>query len=99
VAVVDCPSAYAIESVHHLAQIVVLASLTDELREPPRAGERHVVVAWPVGSDGPKHHSACALYDATGRVLAIADAVWIEHETTPRSAAEPLDSLPVLSRY
>ena len=77
-AVLDCPSAYAIESVDHRAQIVVLASLTVELRERPRAGERHIVGAWPVGSDGRKHHSASALYDATGRVLAVADALWIE---------------------
>ena len=98
-AVLDCPSAYAIESVDHRAQIVVLASLTVELRERPRAGERHVVAAWPVGSDGRKHHSASALYDATGRVLAVADASGSSHETPPCSAAEPLDSLPiVLSR-
>jgi hypothetical protein len=76
--VVDCPSAYAIESVDHLAQVVVLASLTVELRERPRGGERHVVVAWPVGSHGRKHHSASALYDATGPVLAVADALWID---------------------
>ena len=98
-AVLDCPSALAIESVDHRAQIVVLASLTVELRERPRAGERHVVAAWPVGSDGRKHHSASALYDATGRVLAVADASGSSYETPPRSAAEPLDSLPiVLSR-
>ena len=98
-AVLDCPSALAIESVDHRAQIVVLASLTVELRERPRAGERHVVAAWPVGSDGRKHHSASALYDATGRVLAVADASESSYETPPRSAAEPLDSLPiVLSR-
>ena len=60
-AVLDCPSALAIESVDHRAQIVVLASLTVELRERPRAGERHVVAAWPVGSDGREHHSASAL--------------------------------------
>ena len=77
-AVLDCPSAYAIESVDHRAQIVVLASLTVELRERPRAGERHVVAAWPVSSDGRKHHSASALYDATGRVLAVADSLWVE---------------------
>jgi len=77
-AVLDCPSAYAIESVDHVTQIVVLASLTVELRERPRAGERHVVAAWPVGSEGRKHHSGSALYSATGRVLAVADALWIE---------------------
>ena len=77
-AVLDCPSAYAIESVDHVTQVVVLASLTVELRERPRAGERHVVAAWPVASDGRKHRSASALYDATGRALAVADALWIE---------------------
>ena len=77
-AVLDCPSAYAIESVDHRAQVVVLASLTVELRERPRAGEPHVVAAWPVGSEGRKHHSASALYDAAGRVLAVADSLWIE---------------------
>ena len=63
-AVLDCPSAYAIESVDHRTQIVVLASLTVELRQRPRVGERHVVAAWPVGSDGRKHRAASALYDA-----------------------------------
>ena len=77
-AVLDCPSAYAIESVDHVTQIVVLASLTVELRERPRAGEHHVVAAWPVGSEGRKHRSASALYSATGRVLAVADSRWIE---------------------
>jgi hypothetical protein len=77
-AVLDCPSAYAIESVDHRKQIVVLASLTVELRQRPRAGERHVVAAWPVSSEGRKHHSASALYDEAGRVLAIADSLWIE---------------------
>ena len=77
-AVLDCPSAYAIESVDHRTQIVVLASLTVELRQRPRAGEPHVVVAWPVGSDGRNHHSASALYNATGEVLAVADSLWIE---------------------
>jgi hypothetical protein len=77
-AVLDCPSAYAIQSVDHRTQIVVLASLTVELRQRPRAGKRHVVAAWPVGSDGRKHRSGSALYDAAGGVLAVADAVWIE---------------------
>ncbi|HUJ34834.1 MAG TPA: hypothetical protein VLW51_06465 [Solirubrobacteraceae bacterium] len=74
----DCPSAYAIASVDHRTQIVVLASLTVELRERPRAGEPHVVAAWPVGGEGRKHHSASALYDDPGHVLAVADSLWIE---------------------
>ncbi len=77
-AVLDCPGAYAIQSVDHRTEIVVLASLTVELRQRPRAGERHVAAAWPVGSDGRKHRSGSALYDAAGGVLAVADALWIE---------------------
>ena len=91
-AVLDCPSAYAIESVDHRAQIVVLASLTVELRERPRAGERHVVAAWPVSSDGRKHHSASALYDASGASSRSPTHSGSSYETPPRSAAEPLDS-------
>ena len=60
-AVLDCPSAYAIECVYDRTQIVVLASLTVEVRQRPRAGERHVVAAWPVASDGGSTTSLCAL--------------------------------------
>jgi hypothetical protein len=77
-AVLDCPGAYAIESVDHRTQMVVLASLTVELRERPCAGEPHVVAAWSVDSAGRKHHSASALYDEAGRVLAVADSLRIE---------------------
>jgi hypothetical protein len=73
-AVLDCPSAYAIASVDHRTQMVVLASLTVELRERPRAGEPHVVAAWPVAGEGRKHHSASALYDDPGHVLPVADS-------------------------
>jgi hypothetical protein len=60
-AVLDCPSAYAIESVDHRTQIVVLASLTLELRERPRSGERHVVAAWPVQRGPQAPRGLCAL--------------------------------------
>jgi hypothetical protein len=60
-AVLDCPSAYAIASVDHGTQIVVLAALTVELRQPPRAGEPHVVAAWPVGSEAQAPLGLCAL--------------------------------------
>jgi len=63
----------------------------NSLRERPRIGERHVVAAWPGASDGRKHHSASALYDATARVLAVADALWIELRDPAAFGAEPLD--------
>ena len=87
-AVLDCPSAYAIESVDHRAQIVVLASLTVELRERPRAGERHVVAAWPVAATA---GSTTRLLRSTTRRDASSPSPTHSGsscETPPRSAAE-----------
>jgi hypothetical protein len=73
-AALDCPTAFVCD----FDRMGVLASLTLDVREAPAPGEAHVVAAWPVGRDGRKHHAASALYDAGGRVLAVADALWIE---------------------
>jgi hypothetical protein len=45
---------------------------------PVRAGERYVVMAWPVGGGGRKHFAGSAVFDHTGEVRASASAVWIE---------------------
>ena len=94
-AVLDCPGAYAIESVDHVTQIVVLASLTVELREQPRAGERHVLAAWPVATDGRKHHSASALDDERGRLSPSPTPSGSSWATQPRSTAETESSTDV----
>jgi hypothetical protein len=42
-----------------------------------------VVAAWSVSADGRKHVSAGALYDASGRAVAVSEALWIEPKDPP----------------
>jgi hypothetical protein len=56
----------------------VLARLHARVERPVRAGEPHALLAWPLGVDGRKRHAGSALFDAEGRLLAAARALWIE---------------------
>jgi hypothetical protein len=75
-AALDCPGAYATGALGRGA--VVLGRLTAEVRRVPRAGERCVVVGWPLASDGRKHHAGTALFGEDDGVIGVARAVWIE---------------------
>jgi hypothetical protein len=55
----------------------VLARLSASLEEPARAGAPHVVLAWALGREGRKLHSASALLDGEGTIVARARALWI----------------------
>jgi hypothetical protein len=73
-AALDCPTGHACA----IETPAVLARLAVRRLAPVRAGEAHVVAAWPLARDGRKHHSAGCLYDAAGTPLAVAEALWIE---------------------
>lgn len=73
-AALDCPGAWALG---FAGRPMVLGTMTAEVRELPEPGAAHVVVAWPQGVEGRKHHSGTALYTEDGRLLARADAIWI----------------------
>src|SRR5450755_262414 len=96
-AVLDRPSAYAFESVDHVLQIVVLASRTVELRERPRVGpaaRRRCVTG-----RRPRPHaplSFCALRRNGTRSRRRRRPLVRATRPRPRSAAEPLDSLPIV---
>jgi hypothetical protein len=75
-AALDCPSAAAV--VPPGAPAHVLGTFTARLERPVRAGEPHVCMAWPLRSDGRKKWAASAVLDASGRVCALAEALWIE---------------------
>jgi hypothetical protein len=74
-AALDCPSfvppfwAYA---------PVLLGRLTAEQLEPVPTGESLVAVSWPLEIEGRKLHSASAVLDGDGQVLARARALWIQ---------------------
>jgi len=78
-AALDCPGAYATGMFGR--GTVVLGRLTARVDRVPGAGQECVVVAWPLGSDGRKHAAGTALFAASGDLLGIASALWIE----PRS--------------
>jgi len=77
-AALDCPS-YA-PGLWDVQRPSLLARLHAELLSPVALGQPVVAVGWALGSEGRKHHTASALLDADGGLLARARALWI----TPR---------------
>jgi hypothetical protein len=78
-AALDCPGAYATGVPGR--GTVVLGQLTARVDRVPGAGEECVVVARHLGSDGRKHGALTALFGASGELLGLARALWIEPRT------------------
>lgn len=74
-AALDCPGAYAVEVGRRGNP--VLGRLTARVEHLPHAGERCVVMGWPLGADGRKLHAGTAVLGDDGRVLGAARAIWI----------------------
>jgi hypothetical protein len=73
-AALDCPGAWA-SGIG--GREMVLGTMTAAVRDLPRVGEPHVVMAWPRGQSDRKYYSGTCLYAADGRLLAEANAVWL----------------------
>lgn len=73
-AALDCPGGW---SVLLPGRPMVLGRMACRIDELPAAGEPHVVQGWALGGEGRKALTGSALYDASGRVLAVAQATWI----------------------
>ena len=58
--------------------ISLLGRLTAERLREIEVGERLAVVGWPLGHEGRKRHTATAIVDADGEIVARAMATWIE---------------------
>jgi hypothetical protein len=76
-AVLDCPTYFALYMNGDLP-MSVLARLTARIDAPVVAGEEHVVIAWPIGTDGRKRHAGSAVLSPKGEFLAVARALLIE---------------------
>jgi hypothetical protein len=76
-AVLDCPTYFALYMEGDLP-LSVLARLTARIDAPIAAGQEHVVIAWPIGTEGRKHHAGSAVLSADGAALAVARALLIE---------------------
>ena len=79
-AVLDCPTYFAVYVGQELP-MSVLARLTARIDAPVRAGEEHVVMAWPLEVDGRKRLAGAAVLSADGKPLAVAKALMIEPRT------------------
>lgn len=76
-ATLDCPTYFALHLEGELT-LSMLVRQSAELRAPIRAGEEHVVIAWPISVDGRKRLAGSAVLSPDGEVLAIAEALLIE---------------------
>ncbi len=74
-AALDCPGAYAVRGGER--GMPVLGRLTAKVEHLPHAGERCVVMAWPLGDEGRKLYAGTAIFGEDARVLGSARATWI----------------------
>lgn len=70
----DCVGGWAGDLAERL---MVLGRITARVDTLPVVGEPHVVVGGARGSEGRKTFTAATLYDSGGRVVAVAEHVWI----------------------
>jgi hypothetical protein len=77
----DCPTGYA--TLHDQLSgrfdrtPILLGRMSARIVARPRAGERCVITAWPVGRDGRKRFAEAAAHGETGQLLAVARTTWI----------------------
>jgi hypothetical protein len=73
-AALDCPSGFAVMPP---GSPTVLATMTARLEAPVVPGRAYVVSGWPIKSAGRKHWAGSAIHEEGGRLVAVADALWI----------------------
>lgn len=83
-AVLDCPTFFAAYLDQEELGLSVLAQLTARIDAPVVAGQEHVVIGWPIATDGRKLHAGSAVMSAAGEPLAVARALLIEPRIEPR---------------
>ena len=63
--------------------MALLARLVAQIERPIMPDERFSLTAWSLGREGRKHHSASAMHDEAGELVALAKALWIEVKEVP----------------
>ena len=76
-AALDCPSGFALWSPLE-GTTVVLGQLTGSIRGQVQPGDKCVAMGWPLQVEGRKRFAGSAVYCASGELVAVARAVWIE---------------------
>ena len=73
----DCTGGFAVLPVPE-GLAIVLGELHTSIVGAVQAGERCVVIGWPLGTDGRKRFAGSAVYNARRELVAQARAVWFE---------------------
>jgi len=76
-AALDCPGAFAVMP-DMSKKAIVLGQLTARIEKSVSAGQRCIVIGWPMSSDGRKHFAGSAVFAEKGELIAVAKATWIE---------------------
>lgn len=76
-AALDCPSGFALWSPRE-GTTVVLGQLTASIRGQVNPGDRCVAMGWPLQVEGRKRFAGSAVFSASGELIAVARAIWIE---------------------
>jgi hypothetical protein len=71
----DCTGGWAFHA--RSTTPLVLGRMTAKLIRPVQAGERLVVIGWPIGSEGRKALAGSAVFSGDRRLHALAKATWI----------------------
>lgn len=73
----DCPGGWAIVD-HAPGRLALLGRICAEVTRRLSAGERYVVVGWPLGAEGRKLCAGTAIFSDGGRLCAAAFSTWIK---------------------
>jgi hypothetical protein len=83
-AVMDCPTYFAVYRDGE-RPTSFLGRMAARVEAEVPAGTEHVVVAWPISTEGRKRHAGAAVLSAGGDVLAVARALMIEPRESPQT--------------
>jgi hypothetical protein len=76
-AALDCPGCFG-AYLDISPRPAVLGRFTSRVTGAIHVDEPCVVIGWPIGHDGRKHHVGSALLDSKGQICGVARATWIE---------------------
>jgi hypothetical protein len=76
-AALDCPGGFALWSPRE-GTTVVLGQLTGSIRGQVRPGDKCVAMGWPLQVEGRKRFAGSAVFSASGELVALGRAIWIE---------------------
>jgi hypothetical protein len=76
-AALDCPSGIALWALAGWEGVILLGRMAARISTPLVPGAPHVVIGWVRSLEGRKGHTGSAIFDESGRAIAVARATWI----------------------